>query len=135
MLDTNTVGYVLRGRSPAARTRLLSLRKGESTCLSVITEAELRYGLAKRPEATTLAAAVELFLDKAEVLSWGRAEARAYGELRAKQEAAGSSLSNLDLLIAAHAVATGATLVTSDKAFGQISALRAVENWVTESAS
>ena len=92
----------------------------------------MRYGLAKRPQASALAEAVELFLAKIEVLPWRREEARAYGALRAQQEAAGKPLGNLDLLIAAHALASGATLVTSDKAFRQAPALRAVESWVTE---
>ena len=133
MLDTNTVSDVLRGRSLPARERLAGLKHGESACLSSITEAELRYGIAKRPGMTELAKAVELFLAKIEVLPWRREEARIYGRLRATQEATGKTLGNLDLLIAAHAVAAGAVLVTNDRAFSQVEALKATENWVAHS--
>ncbi len=133
MLDTNTVSYVLRGRSLPARERLAGLKHGESACLSSITEAELRYEIAKRPGMVELARAVDLFLAKIEVLPWRREEARIYGLLRATQEATGKTLGNLDLLIAAHAVAAGAVLVTNDKAFLQVEALKATENWVAHS--
>lgn len=133
MLDTNTVSYVLRGRSQPARERLAGLKHGESACLSSITEAELRYEIAKRPGMVELARAVDLFLAKIEVLPWRREEARIYGLLRATQEATGKTLGNLDLLIAAHAVAAGAVLVTNDKAFLQVEALKATENWVAHS--
>jgi tRNA(fMet)-specific endonuclease VapC len=46
--------------------------------------------------------------------------------------AAGKSLSNMDMLIAAHAVATDAILVTRDKAFSQVEALRPTLNWATD---
>ena len=75
---------------------------------------------------------MEAFLARMKVLSWGRDEARAYGELRAKLEAAGKTLSNLDLLIAAHAVAADAVLVTNERAFGLVTDLRGMENWATD---
>ncbi len=133
MLDTDTVSYVLRGRSLPARERLAGLKHGEIACLSSITEAELRYGLARRPGMVELAKAVDLFLSKIEVLPWRREEARVYGLLRATQEATGKTVGNLDLLIAAHAVALGAVLVTRDKAFSHVEALKATENWFADS--
>ena len=54
MLDTNMVSYIARGRSSAARTRLAALKDDEVACISAITEAEICYGLAKRPDATAL---------------------------------------------------------------------------------
>ncbi len=137
MIDTNTVSYIVKGRSPAARARLAGLGSGEIACISAITEAELRYGLAKIPNATAFRSAVEGFLTKIQVLLWGRQEAMAYGFLRAKLEAAGRSLGNLDMLIAAHAVSVGAILVTNDKAISDVgylhvSGLSATVNWATE---
>lgn len=135
LLDTNTVSYIARGRSVAARLRLARLQDGEIACISAITEAEIRYGLARNPGANVLRAAMEAFLARMKVLSWGRDEARAYGELRAKLETAGKTLSNLDLLIAAHAVGADAVLVTNDRAFGVVADLRGMENWAVESAN
>src|ERR1039457_277142 len=120
MLDTNTVSYIAKGHSKAARARMLNLEEDEVVCLSVMTEAEICYGLAKRPEATALRERMEWFLAAVKVLPWGRDEARAYGALRAKLESSGKTLENMDMLIAAHAIATSAVLVTNDKAFAQV---------------
>jgi len=132
LLDTNTVSYIARGRSLAARARLAGLKNDEIACISAITEAEIRYGLARNPNAHALRAAMEGFLARIRMLTWGRDEAKAYGELRAKLEAAGRSLGNLDLLIAAQAVAADAVLVTNDKGFSQIKGFRKIENWARD---
>jgi tRNA(fMet)-specific endonuclease VapC len=132
MLDTNMVSYIAKGHSKAARTRMLNLEEDEVVCLSVITEAEIRFGLAKRPEAVALGERMEWFLAAVKVLPWGSDEAKAYGALRARLESSGKSLENMDLQIAAHAVATGAVLVTNDKAFAQVDELHATVNWAMD---
>ena len=132
MIDTNTVSYIVKGNSPASRARLAGLQHDEIACISAITEAELLYGVAKSPKAKTLRPALEGFLAKIQILPWGRDEAHAYGRLRAKQEAAGKPLGNLDMLIAAHAVSVGAILVTNDKAFSHVADLSAILNWATD---
>lgn len=129
LLDTNTVSYIANGRSTAARARLESLSSMRVACISSITEAEIRYGLARRPQARALNSAVEGLLFKLRILHWGSKEAAVYGDLRAALEAKGSLLAELDMLIAAHAIAQGAVLVTNDKAFSQIAALHRIENW------
>ena len=126
------MSYIAKGRSPAARGRLQALGEGEMVCISSITEAELRYGLAKRPEARLLWKAIEGLLFRLRILAWGSKEAAAYGELRAKLEAAGITLSELDLQIGAHALAIGAVLVTNDKAFLRINELDKIENWALD---
>ena len=131
LLDTNTVSYIVKGRSAMARARLATLDQGIAA-ISSITEAELLYGLAKFPQLKALDSALPAFLRKMQVLFWGREEAAAYGKLLAKQEALGRTLGNLDMLIAAHAVATGAVLVTSDAAFGQVADIGRIENWATD---
>ncbi len=132
MLDTNMVSYIAKGHSKAARGRMLNLDKDEVVCLSVITEAEILYGLARRPEAKALRERMEWFLAAVKVLPWGRDEARAYGALRAKLEAAGESLENMDMLIAAHAISTGSVLVTKDKALAHALNPGASVNWATD---
>ena len=64
------------------------------------------------------------------MLAWDSAAAAAYGELRAELERTGHALGALDTLIAAQALATGAILVTDDKAFGKAKKLR-IENWTS----
>ncbi len=134
MLDTNMVSYIAKGLSKAARARMLNLGEDEVVCVSVITEAEIRYGLAKRPEATALRERMEWFLAAVQVVPWGREEAKAYGALRAKFELAGQTLENMDMQIAAHAIAAGATLVTNDKALANVADLCGTENWATDLA-
>lgn len=132
MLDTNMVSYIVKGRSPAARARLLALKDDEVAAISTITEAEIRYGLAKRPEATALQNLMDGFLASIQVLPWDRDEADTYGRVRAKLEKNGISLGSMDMMIAAHASATGAVLVTNDKAFSQVEDLHATVNWATD---
>ncbi len=132
LLDTNMVTYIVRGRSIAARRKLASLGEHEVACISAITEAEMRYGIAKKPQAHVVQAAIEGFLARAKILPWGSAEAAAYGILRAQQEAAGKTLDALDMLIAAQAFSTGATVVTNDRAFSQIPGIRPPVNWATD---
>jgi len=134
MLDTNMVSYIAKGHSKAARSRMLNLREDEVVCLSAITEAEIWYGLAKRPEATALRERMEWFLAAVKILPWGRDEAKSYGALRAKLEFSGKTLGNIDIQIAAHAIALGAVLVTNDRALAQIDDLRATANWATDLA-
>ncbi len=132
MLDTNTVSYIVKGKSPAARARLAALGADESACISIVTEFELEFGLAKRPNADELRHALRGFLARIRVLPLGSAEARAYGQLRVKQEAAGRPLESMDMLIAAHAIAVGAILVTRDGVFNHVPDLAGRENWASD---
>jgi len=75
---------------------------------------------------------VREFLLRVDVLDWDRAAARAYGELRAACESDGVSLSPLDMMIAAQAVAGGAVLVTRDRAFRHVRNGLAVEDWTRD---
>ena len=132
MLDTNIASYLLKGKSPALRERVLSLRPGELACISVVTEAELLYGIAKSGIGEQRTRMLQWFLQLVSIHSWGRQEAVVYGRLRARQEEMGRSLGPLDMQIAAHAIALGAVLVSSDKAFAHVPALLRLENWAAD---
>jgi tRNA(fMet)-specific endonuclease VapC len=131
LIDTNIVSYIVRGRSPMARARLAGLRENEVGCISTITEGEIRYGLAKNPNAH-LSVVLDGFLNKLRILPWGRDEAVAYGDLRVKLERSGKTLGNMDMLIAAQAISTDAVLVTNDQSFAQVGDLRGSVNWATD---
>src|SRR5260370_8915094 len=77
LLDTNTAAYVIKGNFPRVRLRLLKVPMAE-VGISVVTEAELRFGVARRPEATSLKIVVEEFLLRVEALPWSSAAARPY---------------------------------------------------------
>jgi len=128
MLDTNMASYIVRGPSAALAARLVAVPMAK-LCVSSITQGELLYGLARKPGATNLQTAVREFLARLDVLSWDSAAATRYGALRATLEANGTPLGNLDTLIAAHALAADAILVTNDQAFARVPAL-VVENWI-----
>ena len=132
MLDTNMVSYIVTGKSPAARAKMAKLRGDNLVCVSVITEAEIKYGLAKRSPSIKVRNSLEGFLASVEILPWGRDQADAYGLIRAKLEVAGKTLESMDLMIAAHAVSLDAVLVTSDKVFRQVNDLSASVDWTTE---
>jgi len=127
LLDTNTVSYVIKGHFPQVRERLQRVPISE-VGISVITEAELRFGIARLPQATRLAVAVEEFLMRVEVLAWDSAAARQYARLRATLEEHGEPMGNLDLMIAAQALSVGAILVSNDRVFRRLKGLR-VEDW------
>jgi tRNA(fMet)-specific endonuclease VapC len=122
VLDTNTVSFLLRGDERASR-RLAQTLPAE-IAISVITEAEIEYGLARRPQAVRLRRAVDEFLRRATVVDWQREDARCYGALRARLEKQGVSIATHDLLIAAHALRLDAVLVSNDRCFRRISGLK-----------
>jgi tRNA(fMet)-specific endonuclease VapC len=132
MLDTNTVSYIFKGLSPAARKRLAQLGPGEVACISSITEAELWYGLERVGAGILRRRALSSFLERLKVLPWARDEAAAYGAFRAGQETIGRPLGPLDTQIAAHAIAVGAVLVSSDRAFQSARGLPCLEVWASD---
>jgi tRNA(fMet)-specific endonuclease VapC len=127
LLDTNTASYVIKGNFPRVRARLLKVPMAE-VGIAVVTEAELRFGVARRPEATTLKRVVEEFLLRVESLPWNSEAAEHYAQIRAALEKGGEPMGNLDLMIAAQAVAAGVVLVTRDQVFRRVKGLR-VEDW------
>jgi len=127
MLDTNMASYAIKGNIPRVRERLLKVPMA-GVSISAVTEGELRFGVARRPEAIELKTAVEEFLLRVDVLPWDSETARRYGPMRAALEREGQPMGNLDMMIAAHALATQAVLVTKDRVFGRVKGLK-IEDW------
>lgn len=134
MLDTNTVSFLVRGNIEI-RAKVAGLPVG-ACCISAITEAELYFGLAKRPEATQLAKLVHELLIRLPSLNWDSRAAQSYAELRALSEKHGITISNMDMLIAAHAHSLGLPLITHDAIFSRLASFdsrMAVEDWISSS--
>ena len=127
MLDTNIVSYLLKGRMPVLRTQFERIPE-EAMAISSITEAEVFYGLARKPGALRLRFAAEEFCATVTRLAWDSAAARRFAVLRAEQERKGKPLSTEDMMIAAHALSRDLTLVTHDQAFSFVDGLR-TEDW------
>ena len=130
MLDTNTVSHLLR-KHPAVARRVVAVPI-TSLCISAITQGELLFGLARRPEAATLHKLVWEFLRRVDVLPWDATTAPVYGTARAATQREGRVLAPMDLLIGSHALSIEAILVTNDRAFGQLPNL-SIEDWTEES--
>jgi len=126
MLDTNTVSHLLRNHPTVAR-RVVAVPI-TAVCISAITQGELLFGLARRPDATTLHNVVWEFLRRVDVLPWDATTAQFYGTARAVTQRQGRALAPMDLLIGAHALSIDAVLVTNDHAFENLPGL-SIEDW------
>lgn len=130
MLDTDTCIFLMRGDSSALADKVQSIDLQQQV-MSVVTFAELSYGVqasatSRRKQNQTVLDSLALHLA---VLDWPQAAAQHYAEIRADLKKRGAQLGAADLMIAAHARALGAVVVTNNvKDFGRVKGLR-VENW------
>ena len=123
LLDTDICSYAIKGSHLALDQRLRDFNPGQ-IAISAVTRAELRFGVALRPEAVRLAMLVESFLKFVTTLPWDASAADRYGVLRATLQHAGQPIGDHDLMIAAHALAVNATLITHNLAhFERVSGL------------
>jgi tRNA(fMet)-specific endonuclease VapC len=128
MLDTSIISNLIRNPQGRAAKRIAKVGE-DNICTSIIVAAELRYGCAKSGSKRLLKA-VEDLLGEIKVLPFDVPADAEYGGIRTELEAAGKPIGGNDLLIAAHAYATGATIVTAnDDEFKRIRGLN-VENWL-----
>jgi tRNA(fMet)-specific endonuclease VapC len=127
LLDTNTASYIIKGNFPRVRERLLKVPMSQ-VLISVITEAELLFGAARKREAVRLKTAIDEFLLRVESLAWDSAAARHYAEVRVTLESSGIPMGNLDMMIGAHALSAEAVLVTNDHSFRRLKQLK-IEDW------
>ena len=129
LLDTNMASHIMRGDMPLIRQRLKQVSETDHLVLSVISQAELYYGLARRGYPKALQKLVEMFLEGVEILPWTSLEAQNFGDVRALSESKGINLSTADMMIAAHAKSVDAVLVSRDKAFSHLMPHIRLENW------
>jgi len=128
MLDTNIVSELARNPQGSVFKRIADVGT-DTICVSIITAAELRYGCAKKGSAKLLAQ-IEAILDSVQVLALKMPADAEYGTIRANLEAVGKPIGPNDLLIAAHACAVGAVLVTGNTGeFSRVVGLH-IENWL-----
>ena len=128
MLDTNIVSHIMQGRDGDLLARLTQVPMGQ-VVISSVTLAELEYGLHRKGHPVRLKNALFQVLLRMDVLPWDEDVARCYGALCSKLETQGINLSDFDMMIAAHAQEVKATLVSRDKAFGQITEGLSLEVW------
>jgi len=127
LLDTNIASYAIKKNIPQIRQQLIRIPTSD-VGISVVTEAELRFCVAKVAPAPKLELAVEEFLMRVEILPWSSESAKCYATLRAELETKGQPVGGFDLMIAAQAIVSGVTLVSNDRVFKRVKGLR-VEDW------
>jgi tRNA(fMet)-specific endonuclease VapC len=127
MLDTNIVSYFVRGSHPEIGKRLNRTPLDEMA-VSAVTEAELRFWIIRRPPNARIRVGVEDFLMRVPSLPWDSGAAQSYARTREILKRQGRVLSSEDLMIAAHALSLGLTLVTHDLAFAFVDGLK-TEDW------
>ena len=129
MLDTNIISDLIKNPQGKAAKQIAKVGE-DAICTSIIVSAELRYGCAKSGSQRLLRAVEEL-LGEITILPFDAPADAQYGAIRAELEAAGKPIGGNDMLIAAHAYASGVTLVTGNTGeFKRIRGLK-VENWLT----
>ena len=130
MLDTDTASYIIKGKSPVIRTKLEALVPS-MVCISVVTRAELQYGLKRLPADHRLHLAIRQFLKIVRILPWDAEAADWYAEIRHQLVSTGQPIGELDMMIAAHSLSAGAVLVTNNnRHYERITAPLILDNWV-----
>ena len=126
ILDTDISSYLIRGDHETVTKKFSELY--DSCAISSITAAELQYGARKRNNKQ-LTQKVKAFCDLVEIIPWDEDAAKAYAKLRVELETSGTPIGNMDMLIAASALARKAVLVTNNtEHFSRIKDLK-LGNW------
>ena len=130
LLDTNIVSDLIRNPQGHVAARIAQVGE-ETVCTSIIVASELRYGATKKG-SPRLSAQVDAVLGTLPILNFEPDADTHYGALRTALEKAGRIIGANDMLIAAHALAAGAILVTDNaREFSRIEGLTQ-ENWLRE---
>ena len=129
MLDTDTASYIIKGKLPSIRAKLVALAPS-SICVSAMTRAELQYGLKRLPGEHRLQLMVPQFLKIVRVLPWDADAADWYADIRHQLVSTGQPIGELDMMIAAHSLSSAAVLVTNNmRHYERIAAPLLLENW------
>ena len=128
MLDTDTCVFIMRGPAEKLVRRMRAIPL-EDQVISVVTVAELLYGVRISGKAKQNREALDAFVKHVSVLDWTEGAAAHYAEIRSHLHKRGQMIGANDLMIAAHARNAGAVLVTNnEREFRRVPGLK-VENW------
>ena len=128
MLDTNICIYIIKQQPAFVIEHFRQYQVGDIG-ISTITLAELRYGVCKSQHVDKNTKALDEFIVPLEIWPFDEDAARIYGNIRSSLERAGTPIGSMDMLIAAHAVSLGVTLVTSNtREFSHVAGLL-VTDW------
>ncbi|NOX35285.1 MAG: type II toxin-antitoxin system VapC family toxin [Deltaproteobacteria bacterium] len=128
MLDTDICSYIIRER-PIKVFEHFETLKMDQLCISVVTYAELLYGVEHSSSKKINESIVNQFVKHLSIIDWNKNAAEHYGNIRAILQADGNVIGAMDMMIAAHARSQDMILVTNnEKHFRSVPRLQ-VENW------
>ena len=129
MLDTDMCSYIIKER-PASVLHHFQELDMENICISVITYAELMYGVERSSSKRVNHSVIKDFTRHLDVMKWDIDAADQYAVVRTELEANGTPIGAMDMMIAAHAKSLKVVLVTNNKKhFTKVKGLE-IENWV-----
>lgn len=130
LLDTNILGYFLKGLEAALVDRMAHALEAQEVVISVLTRAEMRYGQALMATNDKRKRRIDLLLEQLPTLPWTTPVADHYGAIKALHKRQGTPIGELDTQIAAHALAEDLILVTHNtRHFEKVPKLK-LEDWM-----
>jgi tRNA(fMet)-specific endonuclease VapC len=130
MLDTDICSYLIKQRPISVLKRFEAVSE-DKICISVVTLAELIYGIERSSSTKINLPVVKNFVNCLSVLPWDYSTAESYGKLRTFLEQKGTPIGNMDLMIATHALSKNMIIITNNiRHFEKVPQLR-IENWVS----
>jgi tRNA(fMet)-specific endonuclease VapC len=131
LIDTDIASYFIKARYPSVTARFAAADASRLS-ISAVTQAELLYGLKSLDPAHRLHLAVHRFLREIRILPWGEEAAEIHADIRYQLVSGGIAIGEMDMMIAAQAIALEATLVTNNvRHYARLSPALSIENWVS----
>ena len=130
LLDTDTASFIMKGRPQGLADKLAAIPP-DRVGVSTVTRAELLYGLKRLDPTHRLHVVVRQFFRIVRALPWGADAADYYADIRHHLTTTGQPIGERDMMIAAHALAAGAVLVTNNtRHFARIAPPLTLTNWL-----
>lgn len=134
MIDTDIASYLIKATHPSVDARFAATDPAR-ICISAVTQSELLFGLKGLHPAHRLQLNVQQYLRNTAILAWGERAAEIHADIRYQLFSTGRAIGEMDLMIAAHAIALGAVLVTNNtRHFERLAPVLTTENWAVNDA-
>ncbi len=128
LLDTDICSYIMK-RHPENVYKYLQKIPMEHLHVSVMSVAELRYGVERLESARFTQGEVDKFIQYLNVLSWENTATLEYAKIRHYLTKKGKLIGHMDMLIAAHALSLNMILVTNNEKHFKVVPNLKIENW------
>ena len=129
LLDTDVASFVIKANNPSLNTKF-RFTPVSRIFVSVISAAEMLYGVRAFRLDHRRHQDVATFLATIQLLPWDLSAAEAYADIRHTLTTSGQLIGELDMMIAAHALARSCILVTNNtRHFARLAPPLQIENW------